>query len=93
MNRSISIRTGLRLRHLCELDDLDICSQHFPLGLRAQAAVSCFVSASRSPRSAKPACSSRSMRATSVSVRTPGRSSATNFTRHTCFGTRLTLSP
>ena len=42
---------------------------------------------SLSPRSAKPASSPRSMRATSVSVVTPGRSSATSFTRHTSFGT------
>src|SRR3954464_14190717 len=51
------------------------------------AAVSCFASSSRSPRSARPASSLRSRHATSVSVVTPGSSSATNFTRHTSFGT------
>src|SRR3954454_8853677 len=51
------------------------------------AAVSCFASSSRSPRSARPASSSRSMRVPSVSVVTPGCSSATNFTRHTSFST------
>jgi hypothetical protein len=55
--------------------------------LAVSAAVSCFASSSLSPRSAKPASSPRSMRATSVSVVTPGRSSATSFTRHTSFGT------
>jgi hypothetical protein len=33
MNRSITIRTGLRLRHLGELEDLDVRTQHLPLGL------------------------------------------------------------
>ena len=51
------------------------------------AAVSRFASASRSPSSARPASSSRSMRATSVSVVTPGSRSATSFTRHTSFAT------
>ena len=36
MNRSITIRTGLRLRHLDELEDLDFRTQHLPLGLGAQ---------------------------------------------------------
>ena len=36
MNRSITIRTGLRLRHLDELEDLDIRSQHLPLGFGPQ---------------------------------------------------------
>jgi hypothetical protein len=53
--------------------------------------MSCFVSVSRSPRSAVPARSSRAMRATSVSVTSPGRSSSTSFTRHTSFGTKPTL--
>ncbi len=39
------------------------------------------------PRSTRLASSSRSIRATSVSVVTPGSSSATSFTRHTSFGT------
>ena len=47
-----------------------------------------FASSSRSPSSAKPASSSRSMQASSVSVVTPGCSSATSFTRHTSFATR-----
>ncbi len=51
------------------------------------AAVSRFASSSRSPRSARPASSSRSIRATSVSVATPGSGSATSLTRHTSFGT------
>jgi hypothetical protein len=33
------------------------------------------------------------MRATSVSVTSPGRSSATNFTRHTSFATTANLIP
>ena len=47
------------------------------------------------PRSAGPTSSPRSIRATSVSVATPGSSSATSFTRHTSFGTgpRLPREP
>jgi hypothetical protein len=40
------------------------------------------------PRSARPACSSRSRRATSTSVVSPASNSATNLARHTSFGTR-----
>ena len=47
----------------------------------------CFASARRSPRSAKPACSSRSRRASSTSIASPASNSATNLTRHTSFGT------
>jgi len=53
------------------------------------AAASRFASSSRSPRSAKPTSSSRSMQASSVSVVTPGCRSATSFTRHFNFATRL----
>ncbi len=44
-------------------------------------------SARLSPRSAKLACSSRSMQVSSVSVITPARNSATSFTRHISFAT------
>ena len=54
------------------------------------AAVSRFASARRSPRSARPACSSRSMRATSTSVVSPASNSVTSLTRHTNF---VTSSP
>jgi hypothetical protein len=59
------------------------------------AAVSRLASSSRSPKSARPTSSPRSMWATSVSVATPGSSSATSFTRHTGFGTgpRLPREP
>jgi len=52
------------------------------------AAVSRFASSSRSPRSAKPTSSSRSMQASSVSVTTPGCCSATSFTRYFNFAIR-----
>jgi hypothetical protein len=54
--------------------------------------VSRFASSSLRPSSAGPASSLRSIRATSVSVATPGSNSATSFTRHTSFGT-APLSP
>src|SRR3954462_12980789 len=44
--------------------------------------------ADKNPSSARPASSPRSRHATSVSMVTPGSSSATSFTRHTSFDTK-----
>ena len=51
------------------------------------AAVGCFASARRRPRSARPAWSSRSNRASPTSAGSPACNSATSFTRHTSFDT------
>jgi hypothetical protein len=85
--RGIISLTGqlARTSHACTAmlaGDRNLCRDDLPW----IAAKSCFA-ASRSPRSARPACSSRSRRATSASVVCPVSNSASNLTRQISFAT------